>query len=38
MSEGTIGMMEGAFFVPKSEILSWVNNLLQVRIFKSKDL
>ena len=26
----SIGLMEGAFFVPKGEIISWVNELLDV--------
>lgn len=30
----SIGMMEGAFFVSKGEIMSWVNNLLQINITK----
>lgn len=25
-----IGMMEGAFFVPKGDLISWVNNLLEL--------
>jgi hypothetical protein len=29
-------MMEGAFFVSKGEILSWVNNLLQVKKLEKK--
>lgn len=31
MADQSIGMMEGAFFVSKGEILSWVNHLLQVK-------
>jgi len=30
MSGDTIGMMEGAFFVSKSVILDWINELLDV--------
>jgi len=26
--EQSIGMMEGAFFVPKTDLLNWVNKLL----------
>ncbi len=33
MSEA-IGMMEGAFFVPRSEILSWINSLLKLELTK----
>ena len=29
----TIGMMEGAFFVSRSELLGWINDLLKVRVF-----
>lgn len=28
--EAAIGIMEGAFFVSKGEIISWINNLLDV--------
>jgi len=30
--EQSIGMMEGAFFVPKSDLLAWVNNTLKLEI------
>lgn len=31
MDDGSkIGLMEGAFFVPKGEILNWVNTTLKV--------
>jgi hypothetical protein len=30
MADPVIGMMEGAFFVPKGEILSWLNNMFGV--------
>jgi len=33
MSEA-IGMMEGAFFVPRTEILAWINNLLKLELTK----
>jgi hypothetical protein len=29
-----IGMMEGAFFVPKGDLLNWVNSLLQLEVTK----
>lgn len=29
-----IGMMEGAFFVPKGDLLNWVNFLLQLEVAK----
>lgn len=32
--EQSIGMMEGAFFVPKSDLLNWVNKLLSLEITK----
>jgi RP/EB family microtubule-associated protein len=28
----TIGMMEGAFFVSKGELLGWINNLLGINM------
>ena len=30
MADQSIGLMEGAFFVSKGEILSWVNSTLEV--------
>lgn len=27
-----IGIMEGAFFVPKGDLINWVNNLLDLEI------
>ena len=32
MSGDTIGIMDSAFFVGRSEILTWLNELLDVRI------
>jgi RP/EB family microtubule-associated protein len=32
--ESAIGIMEGAFFVSKGEIITWINNLLQVKLHK----
>lgn len=34
----SIGMMEGAFFVPKTDLLNWVNQLLQLNITKIEQL
>jgi hypothetical protein len=30
----SIGMMEGAFFVPKTDLLNWLNELLQLNVTK----
>jgi hypothetical protein len=32
--EQSIGMMEGAFFVPKGDLLAWVNATLGLEISK----
>lgn len=33
-SASTVGMMEGAFFVSRTELLSWINGLLQTSLAK----
>ena len=32
ISDSAIGIMDGAFFVPKGELIEWVNNLLDLSI------
>jgi RP/EB family microtubule-associated protein len=34
----SIGMMEGAFFVPKSDLLAWVNSTLQLEVKQIEQL
>lgn len=38
MANENFGMMDGAFFVPKSELISWVNNLLCINIAKVEQM
>ena len=38
MANENFGMMDGAFFVPKSELLSWVNNLLCLNVSKVEQM
>ena len=33
-----IGMMEGAFFVPKGDLMAWVNSMLDLEITKIEQL
>ena len=37
-SGSSIGMMEGAFFVGRGELLSWVNDLLQINMNKVEQM
>lgn len=34
----SIGLMEGAFFVPKNEIIAWINSILHVNLTKIEQL
>lgn len=36
--EQSIGMMEGAFFVPKTDLLNWVNSTLALEVTKIEQL
>lgn len=36
--EQSIGMIEGSFFVPKSDLISWVNSTLSLEITKIEQL
>lgn len=38
MADQSIGMMEGAFFVPKGDLLNWVNTLLELSVQKIEQL
>ena len=38
MANENFGMMDGAFFVPKSELLAWVNNLLSLSVTKVEQM
>lgn len=38
MANENFGMMEGAFFVSKNELLNWVNDLLQLHITKVEQM
>ena len=39
MAQGSnIGMMEGAFFVPRGELLDWINSLLELNVTKVEHL
>ena len=38
MANENFGMMDGAFFVPKSELINWVNNLLCISITKVEQM
>ena len=33
-----IGIMEGAFFVPKGDLMNWVNSLLELEITRIEQL
>lgn len=36
--EKHIGMMDSAYFVPKQEILNWINGILDINIHHIEDL
>lgn len=38
MANENFGMMDGAFFVPKSELIAWVNSLLAINITKVEQM
>ena len=38
MSETVIGMMDSAYFVPRQEILKWINSSLDINIQYIEDL
>lgn len=38
MTESSIGMMDSAYFVPRQEILKWINNVLGLNVQYIEDL
>jgi hypothetical protein len=38
MSANNIGMMDGAYFVGRNEILSWINTTLQLGLAKVEEV